>query len=54
MKDNEIVNKPSSQYGERYLPTAFLVFDDPENAKIKNIWEGLDPAKIDAGKKRTQ
>ncbi|WP_036693987.1 phosphodiester glycosidase family protein [Paenibacillus sp. FSL R7-269] len=54
VKDNEIVNKPSSQYGERYLPTAFLVFDDPENAKIKNIWEGLDPAKIDAGKKRTQ
>ncbi|MEK3793692.1 phosphodiester glycosidase family protein [Paenibacillus sp. FSL R7-0204] len=54
VKDNEIVNKPSSQYGERYLPTAFLVFDDPENAKIKNIWEGLDPAKIDAGKKRSQ
>ncbi len=54
VKDNTIVNKPSSQYGERYLPTAFLVFEDPESAKIKNIWEGLDPAKIDAGKKRTK
>ncbi|MHA6532042.1 phosphodiester glycosidase family protein [Paenibacillus sp. BAC0078] len=54
VKDNEIVNKPSSQYGERYLPTAFLVFEHPEQADIKNIWEGLDPSKIDAGKKRTQ
>ncbi|AIQ18195.1 phosphodiester glycosidase family protein [Paenibacillus sp. FSL L8-0436] len=53
VKDNEIVNKPSSQYGERYLPTAFLVFEHPEQADITNIWEGLDPAKIDAGKKRT-
>ena len=26
VKGDEIVNKPSSQYGERYLPTAFLVF----------------------------
>jgi exopolysaccharide biosynthesis protein len=54
VKDNEILNKPSSQYGERYLPTAFLVFENPEQADIKNIWEGLDPSKIDAGKKRTQ
>ncbi|AIQ58546.1 phosphodiester glycosidase family protein [Paenibacillus borealis] len=54
VKDNEILNKPSSQYGERYLPTAFLVFEDPGQADIKNIWEGLDPSKIDAGKKRTQ
>ncbi|QQZ59714.1 phosphodiester glycosidase family protein [Paenibacillus sonchi] len=54
VKDNEIVNKPSSQYGERYLPTAFLVFEHPEQAKIRNIWEGLDPSKIDAGKKRSQ
>lgn len=42
-----IVNKPSSEYGERYLPTAWLVFDDPEKANIRNIWEGLDPSKID-------
>lgn len=54
VKDNEIVNKPSSQYGERYLPTAFLVFEHPEQAQIANIWEGLDPAQIDAAKKRTQ
>ncbi|SET18948.1 phosphodiester glycosidase family protein [Paenibacillus sp. NFR01] len=51
VKDNDVVNKPSSQYGERYLPTAFLVFEHPENAVIPNMWEGLDPAKIDAGKK---
>ena len=54
VKDNEIVNKPSSQYGERYLPTAFLVFEHPEQAQINNIWEGLDPSQIDAAKKRTQ
>lgn len=52
VKDNDIINKPSSQYGERYLPTAFLVFEHPEEADISNIWEGLDPAKIDGGKKR--
>nr|WP_246187943.1 phosphodiester glycosidase family protein [Paenibacillus tengchongensis] len=54
VKDNAIVNKPSSQYGERYLPTAFLVFEHPEQADIANIWEGLDPSQIDAGKKRSQ
>ncbi|WP_249902244.1 phosphodiester glycosidase family protein [Paenibacillus sp. PK3_47] len=54
VKDNEIVNQPSSQYGERYLPTAFLVFEHPEEADIPNIWEGLDPSQIDAGKKRPQ
>lgn len=54
VKDNEIVNKPSSQYGERYLPTAFLVFEHPEQVQIDNIWEGLDPSQIDAAKKQTQ
>jgi exopolysaccharide biosynthesis protein len=48
--NQEIVNKPSSEFGERYLPTAWLVFDNPENAKIKNIWEGLDTSKIDPSK----
>lgn len=43
----KLVNSPASQYGERLLPTAFLVFDQPEKAIIKNIWEGLDPTKID-------
>lgn len=48
--DNKIVNRPSSEYGERYLPTAWLVFDNPNSAPIRNIWEGLDPSKIDASK----
>ncbi|WP_435923860.1 phosphodiester glycosidase family protein [Paenibacillus sp. DYY-L-2] len=47
----EIVNKPSSEYGERYLPTAFLVFEDPDRVEIPNIWEGLRPQDIEAGKK---
>lgn len=51
VKDNKIVNKPSSEYGERYLPTAWLVFDDPKKGgQIKNIWQGLDPSKIDPSK----
>lgn len=52
VKDNAIVNKPSSEYGERYLPTAFLVFEHPETVSIPNIWEGLNPGDIDAAKKR--
>lgn len=48
--DNKIVNKPASEYGERYLPTAWLVFEHPEQANIKNIWEGLDISKIDPSK----
>lgn len=48
--DNKIVNKPSSEYGERYLPTAWLVFDDAQKVDIKNIWQGLDPSKIDPSK----
>jgi exopolysaccharide biosynthesis protein len=45
-----IVNKPSSEYGERYLPTAWLLFDDPQAIYNKNIWEGLDISKIDPSK----
>ncbi|CAM3108680.1 phosphodiester glycosidase family protein [Paenibacillus sediminis] len=52
VKDNNIINRPSSEYGERYLPTAFLVFEHPEQADIPNIWEGLDPKEIDPGKKK--
>ncbi|ANS76880.1 exopolysaccharide biosynthesis protein [Paenibacillus yonginensis] len=51
VKDGSILNKPSSQYGERYLPTAFLVFDHPENVKVPNVWQGLNPKDIDGGKK---
>ncbi|MNN11575.1 hypothetical protein D3C81_1245380 [compost metagenome] len=50
-KGGEIVNKPSSEYGERYLPTAFLVFEHPDQVDIPNIWNGLRPQDIDAGKK---
>nr|WP_238403144.1 phosphodiester glycosidase family protein [Paenibacillus mesophilus] len=48
--NNEIINKPASPHGERYLPTAFLVFEHPETAPIRNIWEGLDISKIDPSK----
>jgi exopolysaccharide biosynthesis protein len=50
VKDNEIVNRPSSKHGERYLPTAWLVFDNPESVYVRNAWEGLDPSKIDPSK----
>jgi exopolysaccharide biosynthesis protein len=39
--NNELITKPSSRYGERRLPSAFLVFDNPANVQVKNIWEGL-------------
>lgn len=48
--NGEIVNKPSSSSGERYLPTGFLVFDDPDAVEVPNIWAGLKPSDIDAGK----
>lgn len=54
INDHLIVNKPSSQYGERYLPTAFLVFEHPEQVDIPNIWEGLEPKNIEAGKKQNK
>jgi exopolysaccharide biosynthesis protein len=50
VKDNEIINRPSSKYGERYLPTAWLVFDNPNSVYVRNVWEGLDPNKIDPSK----
>jgi exopolysaccharide biosynthesis protein len=50
VKDNEIINRPSSKYGERYLPTAWLVFDNPESVYVRNPWEGLDPSHIDPSK----
>ncbi|MBP3965337.1 phosphodiester glycosidase family protein [Paenibacillus lignilyticus] len=54
VKDDEVVNKPSSKYGARYLPTAFLVFDHPEDVKVPNIWAGIDMNNFDSSKKRTQ
>ena len=45
--NNALITKPSSRYGERRLPSAFLVFDHPEKVNVKNIWAGL--TSIDAG-----
>ncbi|MCY9663779.1 phosphodiester glycosidase family protein [Paenibacillus alginolyticus] len=39
--NDELITKPSSRYGERRLPSAFLVFDHPDQVKVKNVWEGL-------------
>ncbi|GFZ86244.1 hypothetical protein GCM10008018_35450 [Paenibacillus marchantiophytorum] len=39
--NDELITKPSSRYGERRLPSAFLVFDHPDEVKVKNVWEGL-------------
>lgn len=47
---DEIVNKPASPYGERYLPTAFLVFKDPRSVEVANIWKGIDMSKFDSSK----
>lgn len=48
--EGEIVNKPASPYGERYLPTAFLVFEHPEQVQVNNVWAGLDMSKFDPKK----
>ncbi|WP_329959248.1 phosphodiester glycosidase family protein [Paenibacillus athensensis] len=39
--DGELVTSPSSRYGERRLPSAFLVFDNPKDVKVDHIWDGL-------------
>jgi exopolysaccharide biosynthesis protein len=36
-----LITKPSSRYGERRLPSAFLVFDDPSSYKANKVWDGL-------------
>jgi exopolysaccharide biosynthesis protein len=45
--NGELITKPSSRYGERRLPSAFLVFDQPENVKANRVWDNID--KIDPG-----
>lgn len=45
--DGQLVTKPSSRYGERRLPSAFLVYDDPDSVQATRVWDGID--KIDAG-----
>lgn len=37
----ELLTKPSSKYGERRLPSAFLIFDNPSSYKATKIWDGL-------------
>ncbi len=48
--NNQILNSPAGEYGERHLSSAFLVFERPDEVKIKNIWEGLDHRSLDPGK----
>ncbi|MEI7025227.1 phosphodiester glycosidase family protein [Paenibacillus sp. y28] len=45
--NNQLITKPSSRYGERRLPSGFLVYDDPDSVVVESVWEGL--TKIDAG-----
>ncbi|MCU6793438.1 phosphodiester glycosidase family protein [Paenibacillus sp. WQ 127069] len=45
--NGELVTKPSSRYGERRLPSAFLVYDHPEDAVANRVWDGL--SSINAG-----
>uniref|UniRef100_UPI001080C726 phosphodiester glycosidase family protein n=1 Tax=Paenibacillus cymbidii TaxID=1639034 RepID=UPI001080C726 len=49
--NGQLMTKPSSRYGERRLPSAFLVFDHPEDYVVVNPWE--DIKKIDAGGARS-
>jgi exopolysaccharide biosynthesis protein len=51
VKDNKVLDRPSSKYGARYLPTAFLVFDHPEQVVVNNIWQGIDMKHFDSSKK---
>lgn len=51
VKGDSVVNRPSSKYGMRYLPTAFLVFDHPEQVQVPNIWQGIDMSHFDSSKK---
>jgi exopolysaccharide biosynthesis protein len=36
-----LLTSPSSRFGERRLPSAFLVFDDPKSYKATKVWDGL-------------
>jgi exopolysaccharide biosynthesis protein len=51
VKDDNVVNRPSSKYGMRHLPTAFLVYDHPDQLVVKNIWKGIDMHNFDSTKK---
>ncbi|TVY07471.1 phosphodiester glycosidase family protein [Paenibacillus cremeus] len=51
VKNNAVVNHPSSSYGMRYLPTAFLIFDQPDKVKVDNLWNGVDMSKFNSAYK---
>jgi exopolysaccharide biosynthesis protein len=36
-----LLTNPSSRFGERRLPSAFLVFDDPKTYIATKVWDGL-------------
>lgn len=42
-----LVTSPSSRFGERRLPSAFLVFDNQTSYKARKVWDGL--TNIDPG-----
>ncbi|WP_410513620.1 phosphodiester glycosidase family protein [Paenibacillus sp. BR2-3] len=52
VKDDKVINQPSSRYGMRYLPTAFLIFDHPDQVAVNNIWQGIDMKNFDSSKKK--
>jgi len=39
--NGELLTNPSSRYGERRLPSGFLVFEKPNDVKVDHIWSGL-------------
>ncbi|MEX2461258.1 MAG: phosphodiester glycosidase family protein [Paenibacillaceae bacterium] len=41
LKDGGLVTKPSSRYGERRLPSALLVFENPEDYEATRVWDGI-------------
>ncbi|WP_166238866.1 phosphodiester glycosidase family protein [Paenibacillus turpanensis] len=45
--EGELVTKPSSRWGERRLPSGMLVFDNPDDIQVDNVWEGI--SEIDPG-----
>lgn len=46
-QEDGLITKPSSRYGERRLPSALLVFADPEEYIPNNPWDGV--TEIDPG-----
>lgn len=46
-QENGLITQPSSRYGERRLPSALLVFGDPDDYIPNNPWDGV--TEIDPG-----